>query len=75
MIELTIKTLDAQNHHFTVPDDVSTMKRNRLQNITRVYIYVYIFNLSYKLFTLRSSFLVHGGATKGAYSRNNSNSQ
>ena len=29
MIELTVKTLDSQNHGFSVPDDVS-MKNNNL---------------------------------------------
>jgi len=39
MIELTVKTLDSQNHGFSVPDDVSSSWFNFAVDVTYNYIY------------------------------------
>ncbi len=48
MIELTVKTLDAQNHHFTVPSDVSSSLP--LLTISAVCFYTSNMTLSYSAY-------------------------
>lgn len=38
MIELTVKTLDSQNHAFTVEDDVSTQQLRVVKHVTFAFV-------------------------------------
>lgn len=53
MIELTVKTLDSQNHGFSVPDDVSSSWLNFAVNVT---LYNYSYPVSVNKFMFEHGF-------------------
>jgi len=53
MIELTVKTLDSQNHGFSVPDDVSSSWFNFAIDVT---LYNYSYPVSFNKFMFENGF-------------------
>lgn len=53
MIELTVKTLDSQNHGFSVPDDVSSSSFNFAVDVT---LYNYSYPVSVNKFMFENGF-------------------